>query len=51
VSSDGKFRRFGFIGYKSNKEAKGAVDYFNKTFVDTCRLEVVLAKPVGLRLS
>ncbi|KAJ3410073.1 hypothetical protein HDV05_004118 [Chytridiales sp. JEL 0842] len=46
-TAEGVFRRFGFIGYKTNKEAKAAVDYFNKTFIDTSRIEVVIAKPIG----
>ncbi|KAJ3287678.1 putative RNA-binding protein 19 [Rhizoclosmatium sp. JEL0117] len=44
---DGNSRRFGFIGFKTEKDALDAVNYFNRTFIDTSRIEVVFAKPVG----
>ena len=40
---DGKSRQFGFIGYRSNGEAQDAIKYFNKTFMDTSRIQVELA--------
>ncbi|PVV04503.1 hypothetical protein BB560_000995 [Smittium megazygosporum] len=43
----GTSRRFGFIGYKTEKEAKAAVRYFNGTFIDTSKIVVELAKPIG----
>lgn len=39
-TKDGKFRQFGFIGYKTEQEAQKAVDYFNNTFIDASRLVV-----------
>ncbi|KAI9141566.1 hypothetical protein BKA69DRAFT_1124694 [Paraphysoderma sedebokerense] len=43
----GVFRRFGYIGYKSEKDAKEAANYFHKTFIDTSRIQVELALPIG----
>eukprot|EP00128_Syssomonas_multiformis_P011643 Colp12_sorted_trinity150504_noHs@33144 len=43
----GVFRRFGYIGFKTEKEAEDAVDYFNKTFVDTSKIEVEIARAFG----
>ena len=44
---DGRSRLFGFIGFKTSQEAKDAVEYFNKSFFDTSRIFVELAKQVG----
>ncbi|OUM65272.1 hypothetical protein PIROE2DRAFT_7731, partial [Piromyces sp. E2] len=44
---DGVFRRFGFIGYKSEKEAKKAVKYFDNTYIDTSKIKVEIAKTIG----
>lgn len=38
--SDGYSRQFGFIGYKTEDEAFEASKYFNRSFIDTCRLQV-----------
>lgn len=39
-TKDGKFRKFGFIGFKSEEEAQMALNHFNKSFVDTSRITV-----------
>ncbi|EME30124.1 RNA-binding protein [Galdieria sulphuraria] len=44
---DGTCRRFGFVGFKTVKQAKAAKDYFHETFIDTSRIQVEYAKPVG----
>ena len=41
------FRRFAFIGYHDEAQADEAVKYFDKTFIDSCRIDVDLAKPYG----
>ncbi|ORX86199.1 RNA-binding domain-containing protein [Anaeromyces robustus] len=46
-TKDGVFRRFGFIGYKSEKEAKKAVKYFDNTYIDTSKIKVEIAKTIG----
>ncbi|CAG8494711.1 16167_t:CDS:10, partial [Racocetra fulgida] len=43
---DGKSRCFGFIGYRTEKEANDALNYFNNTFIYTSRITVEHAKPV-----
>ncbi|KAH7647285.1 RNA-binding domain [Cryptosporidium bovis] len=40
-------RKFGFVGFFSEKDAKRAIDYFNGTFIDTCRISVQYAFPPG----
>ena len=45
--SRGKSRHFGFIGYRSDQEAQAAVKHFNKTFLNSVRIEVEIAKPYG----
>ncbi|GAC98704.1 RNA recognition motif containing protein [Pseudozyma hubeiensis SY62] len=44
---DGTSRKFGFVGYRSDDEAQQALDYFNRTFIDTSRISVELAKKIG----
>ncbi|NXF94264.1 RBM19 protein, partial [Eubucco bourcierii] len=46
-TKDGKFRKFGFVGYKSEDEAQRALNHFNKSFIDTSRITVELCKPFG----
>ncbi len=42
----GASRGFAFIGYKDEAAAARAVSYFNKTFLDTSRLQVELATEI-----
>ncbi|KAJ3092773.1 hypothetical protein HK102_003036 [Quaeritorhiza haematococci] len=44
---DGVSRRFGFIGYATEKEAQEAIRYFNSTYIDTSRITVEPAKTIG----
>ncbi|KAJ9082653.1 Multiple RNA-binding domain-containing protein 1 [Entomophthora muscae] len=46
-SSDGVSRKFGYIGFKTENEAKAAVRFFNNTFIDTSKIIVEIAKPIG----
>uniref|UniRef100_A0A8C4YP60 RNA binding motif protein 19 n=1 Tax=Gopherus evgoodei TaxID=1825980 RepID=A0A8C4YP60_9SAUR len=46
-TKDGKFRKFGFIGFKSEDEAKMAMNHFNKSFIDMARITVELCKSFG----
>lgn len=39
-TKDGKFRKFGFVGFKSEEDANRALQHFNKSFVDTSRVTV-----------
>lgn len=44
---DGTSRKFGFVGYRSEEEARQALDYFNRTFIDTARISIQFAKKIG----
>lgn len=46
-TKDGIFRRFCFIGYKTEEEAQNAVDYFNQTYIDTSKISVELCAKLG----
>ncbi|XP_047417344.1 probable RNA-binding protein 19 isoform X2 [Sciurus carolinensis] len=46
-TKDGKFRKFGFIGFKSEEEAQAALSHFNKSFIDTSRITVEFCKSFG----
>lgn len=37
---DGTSRRFGFVGFKSDKEAAAAKDWFDRTFIGSTRINV-----------
>lgn len=41
-TKDGKFRKFGFIGFKSEEETQAALHHFNRSFIDTSRITVSL---------
>lgn len=43
---DGTSRRFGFVGFKDDKEARASLEYFNRTFIDTARIDVGLARAI-----
>ena len=38
--SDGTSRRFGFVGFKSETEAKKAQEYYDRTFIGMTRINV-----------
>lgn len=44
---NGRSRHFGFVGYHSEQEAEAAVKHFNKTFLNSVRIEVEIAKRYG----
>ncbi|MGH0155802.1 UNVERIFIED_CONTAM: hypothetical protein FKN15_030048 [Acipenser sinensis] len=46
-TKEGKFRKFGFVGFRSEEEAGTALKHFNKSFVDTARITVECCKPFG----
>ena len=39
-TKDGKFRKFGFVGYKTEEDAVKAQQHFNRSFLDTSRVTV-----------
>ena len=46
-TKDGKFRKFGFVGYKTEKQAAAALDHFNNSYIDTSKVQVQVAKNLG----
>ncbi|KAM4616129.1 putative RNA-binding protein 19 [Polymixia lowei] len=46
-TKDGKFRKFGFVGFKTEEDADKALKHFNKSFVDTSRVTVEMCKAFG----
>ncbi|XP_074570750.1 multiple RNA-binding domain-containing protein 1 [Curcuma longa] len=44
---DGKSRQFAFIGFKTEKEAEDALNYFNNSYMDTCKITCEVAHRVG----
>lgn len=46
-TNKGKSRGFAFIGYKTHEQAQNAVDSFNNTFINTSKIQVSFAKPIG----
>uniref|UniRef100_A0A3P9H0X0 Probable RNA-binding protein 19 n=1 Tax=Oryzias latipes TaxID=8090 RepID=A0A3P9H0X0_ORYLA len=46
-TKDGKFRKFGFVGFKSEEDASRALKHFNRSFVDTSRVTVEICKAFG----
>ncbi|KAJ2705239.1 Multiple RNA-binding domain-containing protein 1 [Coemansia sp. IMI 203386] len=43
----GRFRKFGYIGFRSEEDANAAQSYYDGTFIDTSRIVVEIAKPFG----
>lgn len=43
----GDSRQFGFVGYRTDKQAKEAIRFFNLSYLDTRKIEVNLAKAVS----
>ena len=46
-TKDGKFRHFGFVGFKTEEEAQNAVQYFNNTCIKASRIKVELCAGLG----
>lgn len=47
-TEDGKFRRFAFIGYKTEEQAKLAQSFFDQTYIDTCKIFVEQCAGLGI---
>ena len=46
-TKDGTFRKFAFIGFKTDSEALIALKFLNNTFVNTSKIHVELCKDLG----
>ncbi|KAG1861131.1 hypothetical protein DFJ58DRAFT_777779 [Suillus subalutaceus] len=42
LKQDGTSRRFGFVGFKTDQEANAAKDWFDRTFIDSTRINVMV---------
>jgi RNA recognition motif. (a.k.a. RRM, RBD, or RNP domain) len=40
LKPDGTSRRFGFVGYKTEKQATAGKEWFDRTFIDSTRISV-----------
>lgn len=47
ICRDGRSRCFGFVGFASIEDAAAALKYFNRTYMDTSKLEVEYAYKYG----
>ncbi|KAF5752818.1 multiple RNA-binding domain-containing protein 1-like isoform X2 [Tripterygium wilfordii] len=47
IIRDGNSRQFAFVGFRTEREAEEAINYFNKSYLDTCRITCELARSVG----
>ena len=43
----GESRRFGFVGFRNEADAAKALNYFNKSYINTSKVEVGFAKNIG----
>lgn len=41
-TKDGKFRKFGFVGFKKPEQASAVIETFNKTFVNASQIQIEL---------
>ncbi|KAM9810936.1 putative RNA-binding protein 19 [Neosynchiropus ocellatus] len=46
-TKEGKFRKFGFVGFKTEEDANKALKHFHMSFVDTSRVTVEMCKAFG----
>jgi multiple RNA-binding domain-containing protein 1 len=46
-TKDGKFRHFGFVGFKAEEEAQNAVEYFNNSCIKASRIKVEICAGLG----
>nr|CAD7428958.1 unnamed protein product [Timema monikensis] len=46
-TKDGKFRRFGFVGFKTPEDANNAINYFNNNFINASKIQVELCAGLG----
>ncbi|KAJ1531958.1 hypothetical protein ONE63_000596 [Megalurothrips usitatus] len=44
---NGVFRRFAFVGYKTEEDAQAALDFFNNTYFGTYKMQVEICRDLG----
>jgi multiple RNA-binding domain-containing protein 1 len=47
-TKNGKFRHFGFIGFKTETEAEAALQYFNNTYINATKIQVEKCANLGM---
>lgn len=47
-TKDGKFRRFAFIGLKTEEQATAVKEYFDQTCIDTCKISIEQCASLGI---
>lgn len=47
TTSDGRSRNFGFIGFRTEKDAQKCLKHFDGTFIDTSKIICEIARPKG----
>lgn len=45
---EGKFRKFGFVGYQNENEAEEAIKTLNNTFINTSKITVENCSALGM---
>lgn len=43
----GAFRQFAFVGFQTDNEAQKAIDYCSRSYIDSFRIDIEIAKPYG----
>ncbi|TQD91242.1 hypothetical protein C1H46_023168 [Malus baccata] len=46
-TKEGNSRQFAFIGFRTGREAQEAMKYYDRSFLDTCRISCEIARKVG----
>ena len=44
MTKNNRSRRFGFVGFKTEEQARAALNYFNTTYLHTSKLDIDFAK-------
>ncbi|KAM1796214.1 hypothetical protein ACFX11_036476 [Malus domestica] len=46
-TKEGNSRQFAFIGFRTGRKAREAMKYYDRSFLDTCRISCEIARKVG----
>lgn len=46
-TKEGKFRKFGFVGFKTENDAQRALKSLNDTYIDTSKINVQVCAALG----
>lgn len=46
-TKDGKFRKFGFIGFKTEDDGQKALNFMNNTYIGTSKIDVQVCAGLG----